>query len=549
MFRGHADAEWYLVPTLFRPPLDQKIVERRRKHTDEFMNALANNAHHLKLKHLSEQKLLAIAQHYGFHTRLLDFTLNLEVAAYFATYTERPPRIGAIFSYPIDEYEQLRNPFAALGTSLEEAEEILGDSALPQIVDEDFSDVPRIYQQEGVFIDCPANKTNTVQENCIDRYYFYQRAGSIYRGKFAFEIGVLSPNWFSTREAFESYMRIARRDHPELFKQTVAFDTVDLFPPIDDLSVFAMEWKKGHSDRTLQHSSSRNPFSFLGKWFSKTAAKDTVAADPHSDFAAAVDKYYFDKERRTPYETHLAQQGRRLIESLRHVKELDNVTNQRWLLWELLKSTTDAGKYRCGVKLNNRAKSGAGEDSAFHLMIIDRWLEASYFVDLPIADARAQLWQVHFDQIRYRRWDPKPEMTATHHFFSAQKQNQPVKGNPYNSNAAIERVLESIKKQFSGIEDGADGSFVYDLQYIVMGRFGRDLRITWGLGKKDHCCFSSPLVVSDCNKSEPPLSIEIYEGFFPVLKRTSVCSNHWKYYLEAEVDLFDPRVQFQFGLA
>jgi hypothetical protein len=310
-----------------------------------------------------------------------------------------------------------------------------------------------------------------------------------------------------------------------------------------------MEWKKSHSDKTLQPSSARNPFSFLRKWFTKTVPRDSVATDPHSDFATAVDNYYFDRERRTPYETHLAQQGRRLIESLRNVKELDNVANQRWLLWELLRSTTDAGKYRCGVKLDNRAESDAGQGTVFHLMIIDRWVEATYFADLPIAEARAQLWQVHFDQIRYRRWDPKPEMTATHQFFSAQKQYQPVNGNPYNSNPAIKRVLESVKKQFSGLEDGADGSFVYDLQNIVMGGFGRDLRITWGHAKKDQCYFSSPFVASDCDKSEPPLRIEIYEGFFQVLKRTSVCSNHWKYYLEAEVDFFNPRIEFHFGLA
>jgi len=511
------------------------------------MNALAKNAHNLKLTNLTEQKLLAIAQHYGFYTQLLDFSLNLEVAAYFATYTNDPPRIGALFSYPMEEYQQLRNPFAALGATLEHAQEVLGESALPQILDEDFSDVPRIYQQEGVFIDCPGNKAKAVQENCIDRYYFYQRAGTIYRGDFAFQTGLMSPKWFATREAFDSYVDIVRTEHPKAFKQTLAFDTADLFPPIDELSVFAMEWKKGHPDPTLQSFATRNPFVLLGKWFSKTATKDsTVSTNP---FATLVDNYYFDRERRTPYKNDLVQQGRHLMESLRQNKELDNVTNQRWLLLELLRSVTDAGKYRCIVKLNNKTESGVEQNDAFHLLIIDRWLEASYLTDLTTTEPREQIRQVGFDQIQYRRWDPKPKITVAHEFFSVQKQYQPVKGNPYQSNAGIKRVLASIKKQFDEMDEGADGSFVYDLQSILMRGFGRDLRVVWGFEKSAHCLFSSHLVLSDCDESDPPLTIEIYEGFFKVLKRTTICSNHWKHYLEAEVNLFDPKVQFQFGLA
>ena len=130
------------------------------------MNALVKNSHELKLENLSDRKLLAIAQHYGFYTHLLDFTRNLEVAAYFGTYTEQPPRIGVVFAFPIDEYNSLRNPFAALGASLDMAEEALGDLALPPILDEDFDDVPRIYEQEGVFIECPVDKTKTIQDNC-----------------------------------------------------------------------------------------------------------------------------------------------------------------------------------------------------------------------------------------------------------------------------------------------------------------------------------------------------------------------------------------------
>src|SRR5438046_2204589 len=238
MFRGHADADWDLVPTLFRAPVSKQIIDQRQKYTDQFMNALVKNSHELKLENLSDRKLLAIAQHYGFYTHLLDFTRNLEVAAYFGTYTEQPPRIGVVFAFPIDEYNSLRNPFAALGASLDMAEEALGDLALPPILDEDFDDVPRIYEQEGVFIECPVDKTKTIQDNCIDRYYFYQKPGVIHKGKFAFETSLMSSRWFATKEAYASYREIAQREHPEVFQQTTPFDTADLFPPIDPVSIF-----------------------------------------------------------------------------------------------------------------------------------------------------------------------------------------------------------------------------------------------------------------------------------------------------------------------
>lgn len=551
IFRGHADAEWDLVPTLFRPPDDEKIIKRRRQYTQDFMDALVKNADHLQLKSFSELKLLAIAQHYGFYTHLLDFSRNIEVAAYFATRTEHPPRIGAIFAYPIHEYNELRNPFAALGTSLEDSEKLLGDKALPPLLNENFDDVPRIYYQEGLFIESPINKVKTVQQNCIDRYYFYQRPGITYQGQFAFETGLPSPKIFATKDAYIAFMEIARREHPELFQQTSAFSSGDLFPPVDSLSVFAVEWKKAHPDPTVIAPVCRKPFRFFGISFGKVSdtapAKDSAPAATTTPFAAAVDKYYFDRERKTPYQVSVIQRGRELIESLRKYKELDDPNNQRWLLWELLRSVTKE-KYSCTVKLNNRTSTGQ-EDTAFHLFIIDRWLEGKYSLDVPLAQAQQGFWQVRFDKTYSARWDKKPEIHAVPQLFSLQKQYQPIKGNPYNANAEIKQILASINKTLKNCAIGEDGSFVYDLQCISMRGFGRDLQVILGLGNTDNCCFFSPLVDMDCEKGKPQLIVEIYDSFFHALKRTSVCSKHWERYSEGDINLFNSSIEFSLGLA
>ncbi len=549
MFRGQANAEWSLVPTLFRSPADEKIIKRRLKYTHDFMDALVKNADHLNLKNLSKLKLLAIAQHYGFYTHLLDFSRNIEVAAYFASRTEHPPRIGAIFAYPINEYNELRNPLAALGTSLEETEKLLGDEALPPLLKESFEDVPRSHYQEGLFIECPFNKTKTVQNNCIDRYYFYQRPGLTYQGQFAFETGLLGPSKFASKDAYIAYMEIARREYPELFQQTFALGSDDLFPPVDPLSKFAVEWKKANPDPTVRARTCRKLFSFFGRLFDKAPdiAPDraSVLATTTTPFAAAVNNYYFDRERRTPYESSVIQRGRELIESLCQYKELDDENNQRWLLWEVLRFVTEE-RYTCGVKLNNRTSTGH-VDTVFHLFIYDTWLEGTYILDIPVAQAHQGFWQVRFDKTNSARWEKKPEIHVAPQLFSLQKQYQPIKGNPYRANAEIRKILASLNKKLKSFAPGEDGSFVYDLQCILMKCFGRDLQVILGMGNTNNCCFYNPSVDMNCEK--PHLIVEIYDGFFHALKCTSICSKHWKRYSEGEINLFNTSVDFSLGLA
>ena len=82
-----------------------------------------------------------------------------------------------------------------------------------------------------------------------------------------------------------------------------------------------------------------------------------------------------------------------------------------------------------------------------------------------------------------------------------------------------------------------------------MREFGRDLKVVLGLGDSDHCCFFSPMVDRECEKGKPQLIIEIYDGFFHALKRTSVCSKHWKHFLEGDINLFNSTIEFPLGLA
>lgn len=92
MFRGHADEDWQLLPKAGRKDFegldDLKLFYDWRRHASSYVE-----------RHLdSEWEWLALAQHHGLATRLLDWTVNPLAAAFLAV-IEEYDKNGALFCF------------------------------------------------------------------------------------------------------------------------------------------------------------------------------------------------------------------------------------------------------------------------------------------------------------------------------------------------------------------------------------------------------------------------------------------------------------------
>jgi hypothetical protein len=83
LFRGHSDLEWRLVPKAGRPPFDgyedRHLFEAWARRSVEFFEPGPRD----------DWDDLAVAQHHGLATRLLDWSFNPLVALFFAVWESR----------------------------------------------------------------------------------------------------------------------------------------------------------------------------------------------------------------------------------------------------------------------------------------------------------------------------------------------------------------------------------------------------------------------------------------------------------------------------
>jgi hypothetical protein len=140
VYRGQGQA-WPLVPTLFRDAPDTEELLRRLNRTYAFIAALCRTD--ARARQAAESgdpqrfvHLVAVAQHYGLPTHLLDFTRDFRIAAFFACLDAGREGRGSILVLHLAQFRELEgvegSPYGVC----------LTDSA-PN---------PRIERQHGLFV-------------------------------------------------------------------------------------------------------------------------------------------------------------------------------------------------------------------------------------------------------------------------------------------------------------------------------------------------------------------------------------------------------------
>jgi hypothetical protein len=88
LYRGHQESNWKLLPKIARPEFHiENFAKTENSIVKEFKRMAVH--HDISIKDYSNWDLIAVAQHYGLPTRLLDWTLNPLVALWFAFRSEK----------------------------------------------------------------------------------------------------------------------------------------------------------------------------------------------------------------------------------------------------------------------------------------------------------------------------------------------------------------------------------------------------------------------------------------------------------------------------
>lgn len=530
MFRGEADATWpAMTPSLFRAPADRSVIAARSAYTDAFIDALRQRADLWPILELSQEDFEAIAQHYGFPTSLLDFSLNLEVAAHFATLGARPDAIGVIYAFNEKEFRALQNPFSVFGLPLEKARDLLRDLALPDLAMRETL-APRIVEQEGVFINVPEKSIASVRNECIDRFYFRQRAGKVYVGKFPHKRHwLMERSSFATDRAYEAYIAQAGADYPDLFSLTSEFGSDDLFPPNDPLSKFAMEWKSSHPNPLAPPASER-------------AATSPIPSAP-GPFEAQIDAYYYGDFCKSPYDPQFLAEGRAQVDALRAASALADPQTLQWLLWELLRHHLPDLE---AVLRVSDASTWDSQSQGFRITLIDRWLARSYDRTLKWEDIRRGFQRISFGHPD-NRGRAKAAIAEIEAFEPPRELTSPEPENPHCPGQA-RTILQEVEQRLRGREEGVIGSFLYDLHNISLLSAGRNLEIDVGVVPEAPCMQRHPLARQDHVRG-PAVLVRVSDRFGGSTTHTSVCARHYQSLSECKLDLMRMESWTMLGVA
>ncbi|KZE66884.1 hypothetical protein AWM68_20040 [Fictibacillus phosphorivorans] len=158
LFRGHSNPSWDLLPKAGRNPYDKYddsyAFKAWKRRAVEFLNV-----------HNDDWDLLSIAQHHGLATRLLDWTFNPLVAAFFAV--QHYEKCDAVIYAYLNQYSyktEKANPFEQEGVS-----KIKPNGAAQRIVRQ--SGIFTIHNPPTLRLENSLNEGQKLEKIIIDQSY------------------------------------------------------------------------------------------------------------------------------------------------------------------------------------------------------------------------------------------------------------------------------------------------------------------------------------------------------------------------------------------
>jgi hypothetical protein len=219
LYRGQFDAGWPLRPTLLRAggaaPSTGELATRMAS-TRRFVRALRARSDELFARPPTDLELVAVAQHYGFPTPLLDFTRAHSVAAFFASFGARDmpvgtSRVGVVYSLSPERGATARlqeiaglNPFELAGVAPGAVTVVE-----PPLRPED----DRPGRQQGAFV--TGHRLSDLRRLLTDTWYFHQRPGEVFEDPLhGVDAATLLPDGGALAALAAECSRRARRARP-----------------------------------------------------------------------------------------------------------------------------------------------------------------------------------------------------------------------------------------------------------------------------------------------------------------------------------------------